>query len=269
VTKVVQTLLYANIIAFFLQTLLPGFYYATVFVPYLTLYRPWTLVTYMFLHGGLMHLAFNMLGLYFFGSAVETRMGPRRFQMLYFLGGISGALLQVAMSAGLGAIRGVPSGLNVPLVGASAGVFAIGLAFARFWPDTVIMVWGIIPVPARILVIITTVMAIWNGFSPGGGGNVAHFAHLGGYLGAWLYLIWWERGRADFKKRAVSASPDAVKKVDAWEQIDLARIHEVNRDEVRRLMEKAGKDGIGALSPEELRFLSNFVPTQDVVPPKT
>ena len=253
-TRVVQTLLFANIIAFFIQVTQPMFANALVFIPYLAWVRPWTFVTYMFLHGGMMHLAFNMLGLWFFGSGVETRMGSRRFLLLYFLSGITGALLSLVFSR------------SSAVIGASAGVFGVMLAFARFWPDTVIMIWGVIPVPARILVLITTVMSIWSGFG-GGGGNTAHFAHLGGFAGAWLYLKWWERGRLDFRKRAVSGPPDVNTKVEGWRSIDTSHVHEVNRGEITRLLDKAGKDGISALTPEERLFLSNFVPKDVVLPP--
>lgn len=255
-TRIVQSLLIANVIAFVLQNTVRGFANALVFVPYLTLYRPWTLVTYMFLHGGMMHLVFNMLGLWFFGSAVETRLGERRFLILYFLSGLSGALLSMAFSMGSA------------VIGASAGVFGVMLAFARYWPDTPIMVWMVIPVPARILVLITTVMSIWSGFG-GGGGNIAHFAHLGGYGGAWLYLRWLDRASGAFRKRAVGGSAEAAMKLSGWRGIDLARVHQVNRDEVSRLLDKAEKEGVASLTPEERVFLSNFVPAADVVPPTT
>ena len=254
-TRVVQALLIANIVAYFVQVTRPELANAFVFIPFLALARPWTVVTYMFLHGGLMHLGFNMLGLWFFGSGVETRLGSRRFLLLYFLSGISGALLSMAFSMGSG------------VIGASAGVFGVMLAFARFWPDTMIYVWGVIPVPARMLVILTTVMSIWAGFG-GGGGNVAHFAHLGGFAGAWLYLKWWERGRGEFRKRAVVEPARALKHVEDLRAIDLSRVHQVNRDEVSRLIDKAGTEGAASLTPEERLFLSNFVP-RDVVPPTT
>ena len=253
-TRVVQTLIIANVIAFFIQASQPAVANAFAFIPYLALVRPWTFVTYMFLHGGMMHLAFNMLGLWFFGSGVETRMGSGRFLVLYFISGITGALLSMIFSMG------------TAVIGASAGVFGVMLAFARFWPDAVIHVWGIIPVPARILVIIMTLMSITSGFS-GAGGNTAHFAHLGGFAGAWVYLKWWERAKGIFRKRAVSGPPEALKRVEDWRAIDASRVHEVNRGEVTRLLDKAGKDGIAALTPEERLFLSNFVPAEG--PPPT
>jgi membrane associated rhomboid family serine protease len=254
VTKVVQTLLIANVIAYFVQQTRPDIANAFVFVPYLMLSRPWTIITYMFLHGSTMHIFFNMMGLWFFGSGVETRLGSARFTVMYFLSGISGALLSTVFSGSA-------------LIGASAGVFGVMFAFARFWPDTPIMVYMIIPVKARTLVIITTVLAFWSGFG-GVSDGVAHFAHLGGFVGAWAYLKWWERGRGDFKKRAVAGPQEVVKRADGWRAIDISRIHQVNRDEVARLVDKAAKQGIASLTPEERLFLSNFVPS-DVVPPPT
>ena len=246
-TPAVRLLLTANVAAFVLQNAYPQVQYFGVFSPRFILLQPWTLITYMFLHGSFTHILFNMLGLWFFGPRVEDRMGTRRFTTMYFLSGMTGALLSFILSPG------------ASLVGASAGVFGVMLCFARYWPDHPIHIWGIIPVPARILVIITTVGAIWSGFG-GRGGNIAHFAHLGGYAGAYLYMRWLERGRHKWKQKVEAVPPAAVKAIDDWKQIDLAKIHSVNRDEVKRLLEKIAADGIGALTPQERLFLSNFVP---------
>lgn len=247
-TPVVRFLLIANVAMFIFQTALPRLANLLVFVPFLVLTRPWSVVTYMFLHGGLMHLAFNMLGLWFFGAGVETRIGSRRFVVLYLVSGISGALLSMAFSMG------------AAVIGASAGVFGVMLAFARFWPDQPIYIWGILPIPARMLVILTTVMAIWSGFG-GVGGNVAHFAHLGGYAGAWIYLRLMERRREEFRRRATSAPPEAVKRLVAWQSVDLTKVHEVNRPEVQRILDKIAQHGPASLTPAEALFFSNFVPS--------
>ena len=222
------------------------------FQPAFAFRLPWTFVTYMFLHGDLMHILFNMLSLYFFGPRVEARMGSQRFTIMYFLSGVTGALLSMALSPG------------AALIGASAGVFGVMMAFAHYWPHEVIYIWGIIPVPARLLVILTTIMAYWMGVT-GGGGNVAHFAHLGGYAGAFLYLLWLDRRRGAFRKVATTPRVEAAEKVDSgrWKSIDVQKIHQVNRDEVNRILDKINAQGIGSLSPEERLFLSNFVPPDD------
>jgi membrane associated rhomboid family serine protease len=206
----------------------------------------------MFLHGGLMHLLFNMMSLFFFGPRVEQVMGSKRFTIMYFIAGISGALLSFALAP------------NAPIIGASAGVFGVMLAFAHYWPNDVIMIWGIIPVPARLLVILTTILAFWMGFG-GSRDGVAHFAHLGGYAGAWLYLLLMDRSRKAFRKKASAPLPAAAEKVDTgrWKAIDVSKIHAVNREEVNRILDKISAQGIGALTPEERLFLSNFVPADD------
>lgn len=252
-TPVVRTLLMANVGAFFIQMMMPRLASLFVFIPAYALVRPWTVITYMFLHGGIMHILFNMLGLWFFGPQVEAMIGSRRFTILYFLSGLTGALASFIFSFGS------------PIVGASAGVFGVMMAFAHFWPHTPIHIWGIIPVPARMLVIITTVLAIWSGFG-GRGGNVAHFAHLGGYAGAFLYLKWLDRQRSSFKRKVTAPPPEARQKLDSWSKIDRSRIHEVNREEVDRILDKISARGLASLTPEEKIFLSNFVP-DDRPPP--
>src|SRR3954468_116766 len=149
-TPVVRALLFANIAVFFLQATQPALVSSFVFYPQHVLVRPWTVVTYMFLHGSFMHILFNMLALYFFGPRVESRIGSRPFTVMYFLSGITGALLSLVFS-------------DAPIIGASGGVFGVMLAFAYFWPDAPIMIWGIIPVPAAVLVVITTILALFGG----------------------------------------------------------------------------------------------------------
>ena len=256
-TPVVRLLLVANFAVFVLQMVSPFVEYFGVFVPQYILVRPWTIITYMFLHGGFSHIAFNMLSLWFFGPRVEDRMGSGRFAVMYFLAGITGALLSFILMP------------RAALVGASAGVFGVMLCFAHYWPHHVINIWGLIPVTARALVIVSTVIALFSGIMPSAGGNIAHFAHLGGYAGAYLYLRWIERGRHEFKQKVERVAPTTQKRIEDRQRIDLAAIHSVNREEVKRLLEKITADGIGALTAQERLFLSNFVPLggQPTAPP--
>lgn len=253
-TPYVRILLFANIAVYFLQNTVRGVTSALIFVPQLILVRPWTLVSYMFLHAGLMHIAFNMLALFFFGPQVEARLGSRSFLKLYFISGVSGALLSLIL------------GPAVPILGASAAVFGVMLAFAWFWPDAPIMIWGILPVPAKWLVIITTVLSLYAGLG-GRGGGIAHFAHLGGYAGAFLYLKWLQRGRQAFRKKATGGPAVRELKFTARPQVDLAKVHEVNREEVNRILDKISAHGMSALTPDERLFLSNFAPPDDRTPP--
>jgi membrane associated rhomboid family serine protease len=254
-TRWVQRLLIVNIGMFFVQQTMPGVTESLMFVPYAALLRPWTIITYMFLHGGIMHILLNMLGLYFFGPRVEQRLGASRFLWLYFLSGIAGALLSLWLAP------------HSALIGASAAIYGVVLAFARFWPTDKIYIYGIIPLEARWLVIITVVMAIYSGLN-GSTAGYADFAHLGGYVGAYLYLKWLEetKGSKRFRELAVQAPP--LQQLTGWKRVNIQSVHELNRDEVNRILDKISASGLGSLTVQEKQFLSNFVPPDDrVVPP--
>lgn len=227
-----------------------------VFLPQYALTRPWTAVTYMFLHGGLSHILFNMLGLFFFGSRVESRLGERRFITLYLLSGAAGALAYLIFT---------PRG---PMVGASGGVFGVMMAFAMFWPREKIYIWGVLPVEARILVMVTTAFALYASYT-GRSGGVAHFAHLGGYVGAWLYLQYIARNSAQRKfQQRVNAVDSGVKRAVELNRnsLKLEGLHQLTREEVDRILDKINEKGMSSLTPEELRFLSNFAPMDDRKP---
>ena len=250
-TPWVQRFLIANVLIFFVQQTVQGVDRALVFVPALLFVRPWTLVTYMFLHAGFMHILFNMLGLYFFGPRVEQRIGSERFVALYLISGITGGLLSFYNP-------------GVPIIGASGAVYGVLLAYARFWPRDQILIWGIIPVEVRWLVMIYTVISLM-----GWGSGVAHFAHLGGFLGAFLYLLWLDRTAGAKKFRQVATAPPPAKDavLGNWRNVNRDSVHAVNKDEVDRILDKISATGIGSLSPAERLFLSNFVPPDDRIPP--
>jgi membrane associated rhomboid family serine protease len=254
VTPWVKRLIIANVLMYFLEQTAPGLMGALVFRPRYVLYQPWTIVTYMFLHdpNGITHILFNMLGLYFFGPRVEERLGSRRFITLYLLSGISGAIVSFFFAPG------------AAVIGASAAVFGVMLAFARFWPDVRILFMFFFPVEARVAVIIMTVMALWSGFG-GSRGGVADFAHLGGFAGGYLYLKYLERKSGVTKFRTKTVAPVTKDVLNNWKRVDPKSVHEVNRDEVNRILDKIGANGLTSLTPQERLFLSNFVPPDDRV----
>lgn len=253
-TPWVRRLLIANVVVFFVQTTMPGVTYGLAFTPALVLQRPWTIVTYAFLHGNFMHILFNMIGLFFFGPRVELRLGERRFFILYSISGVSGALLSLILAP------------QAQIIGASACVFGVMMAFAYFWPREIIYIWGVLPVPAALLVVITTVLALMSGLG-GSRGGVADFAHLGGYAGAFLYLWWIGRAPERFRRKTEARAKAAAPHVTNWKAIDLKSVHEVNRDEVNRILDKISASGIDSLTANERTFLSNFVPPDDRIPP--
>ena len=218
----------------------------------------WRPFTYMWLHSAgyrlPLHLLFNMLALFFFGPRLEMHLGGRSFLALYFLSGLGGALLSF-----------IPP--LVPVVGASGAVFGVLLGFAYFWPKERIYIWAIIPVEARVLVGVMTAVSLWSGLRGGGGGDVAHLAHLGGFAAGYLYLRWRKRKhfrqwkpmptpRAQMVKSALKGDDRAALK--KWKTIQLEELHELNRGEVERLLDKAAQSGAGSLTPDERAMLDRF-----------
>src|SRR2546427_5236933 len=178
---------------FFLEQANPGLVQSLELVPAFIPTHPWTIVTYMFLHAGPTHLLFNMLGLYFFGPRLELVIGGNRFLALYFTSGIAGALLSLFTP-------------TVGIVGASGAIFGVFYGYAHFWPRDRILVWGIVPVEARLFVILMTALSLSGGLGIGQSG-IAHFAHLGGFVGGFLYFKWQERhvGAARVRRQAEPA----------------------------------------------------------------
>ena len=143
--------------------------------------RVWELLTFQFLHGSLLHLGFNLVGLWCFGQYVETRLGRWHFLTLYFLGGIAGGILQSL----LGVV--FPGAFGFPVLGASAGICGLLSAFCILEPEGIILVMFIIPLKARYLLYISTGVALFFTLVPTDP-TVANAAHLGGLLFGVYYV---------------------------------------------------------------------------------
>jgi membrane associated rhomboid family serine protease len=139
----------------------------------------WQPITYMFLHGNLSHLFFNLFALWIFGQSIETLWGTRRFVTYYFLCGIGAALLHMLVAPN-------------PVIGASGGVFGILLAFGVLFPNReIFLLFPPIPIKAKYLVIGYGAFELFNGvFSTQSG--VAHFAHLGGMVVGYFLIRYWK-----------------------------------------------------------------------------
>lgn len=249
-TPWITRLLIANGAMFLLSMTFPQIVPMLWLVPAQAIVRPWTLITYMFLHGGLWHIFFNMLALFFFGPRLEERLGGKHFLLLYFASGIMGGVLSFFFTP------------TASIVGASGAVFGVLLGFARYWPHERIYIWGILPIEARTLVIIMTLISLWSGFS-GAGGGVAHFAHLGGFLGGFLFLKWFEKNSPAARFRTKAAPPHGGRLSDTvslqkWKQIRREKLHEVNQGELDRILDKISADGVQSLNSDERGFLERF-----------
>jgi membrane associated rhomboid family serine protease len=187
-------LLAANVLIFLMEGVLPLGAFA-LWPPggFDSRFEPWQMITYAFLHGGMTHLLFNMLGLYMFGAEVERLFGSRWFVAYYIACVFVAALCHLVITAWMGAAP-------VPMVGASGGVYGLLLAFGIYFPNrTVMLLFPPIPMPARALVFVFAGLELLLGVTQTAAG-VAHFAHLGGMLGGWL-MIQYRRKRFPFGGR--------------------------------------------------------------------
>ncbi|NIP83774.1 MAG: rhomboid family intramembrane serine protease, partial [Gemmatimonadetes bacterium] len=193
-TPMVKRLLIANTVIFFAGLLVgPAFMVEWFgFHPTRVILRPWGPLTYMFVHGGLGHLFFNMLMLFFFGPPLEAKWGEREFLKFYVISGLGGAALSYLF---------LPSSI----IGASGALYGVMLAFAMNWPNAPIYVFGIFPVMAKYLVGFMALATLLSATgSAQGGSGIAHFAHLGGLVAGWIYLkLDWRTSKAveDLRKK--------------------------------------------------------------------
>jgi membrane associated rhomboid family serine protease len=164
----------------------------------MTLFRPWQLFTYMFMHGGFSHLFFNMFSLWMFGRTLEMQMGWKRFLIYYIVCGVGAALFQMAIAQidlahlDIGSFMWMRY-MQTPTVGASGAIFGLLLAFGMLYPDAIIsLIFPPISMKAKWFVIVYGVLELLLGVS-GTMSGVAHFAHLGGMFWGWLLLLLWQR----------------------------------------------------------------------------
>jgi membrane associated rhomboid family serine protease len=252
-TPWVRRLIIANVVMFGLQNFVPGFDQQLVFVPVVsyTITHPWTLITYQYLHGGVLHILFNMLTLYWFGVRVEERLGSTSFITLYTLSGIGGALLSFMPPL-------------APVIGASGAIMGVLVAFAMYWPREQIYIYGILPLEAWMLVTIYIILDV-GGIGGFGGPGIAHFAHLGGAAVGFLYLKArdFRSPRRSWQKKVGTTAPPKLfgdaERLRKWrESIRLDDLHPLNRAEVVRLLQKAQQHGVKSLTVDERATLDRF-----------
>ncbi len=260
ITPWVGRLIVANAVVLLLLLTLftaPGVLGRLEFAPAEALARPWTFLTYMFVHGGLLHLAGNMLMLFVFGAPVEHRMGSRAFILYYLYCGVGAAVLGLALSSFMPI---------APFIGASGAVLGVALAFAMYWPDAELIAFPIpVQMRARTFVgfLVVLDIVLWK-LTPNDG--VAHVAHVGGALFGYLFfrlnalsrrstvmparpverVVVVQSGGAESARHtpAVPARPPR-RRVDA----------DPVAAEVDRVLDKISAQGLGSLTAAERRFL--------------
>lgn len=222
-SPVVKNLLIINLLCFIPFVALSADQYDNLIVSHFALFyfdspffKPWQIITYMFLHGGWSHILFNMFALFSFGPIVEYSIGSKRFFNLYFICGLGAVFLQMLVQAFevhamtgsfmaahlaisdpgiIAKLQGIYDG---PILGASGAIFGLLIAFGMLYPNMELMILFIpVPVKAKYIIPVYVIIELFLGISQFQGDNVAHFAHLGGALIGFILIKIWGLGNSN------------------------------------------------------------------------
>lgn len=202
IPTVTKNLVAINILMFIATLVNENFMVANfaMFYPASPFFKPWQILTHMFMHGGFWHIFFNMYSLLMFGSILERSLGPKKFLIFYFVTGLGAVALhtgvewmQARVFIANGAVDAYQRLLMTPTLGASGAIYGVLIGFAMLYPQArLTLIFPPIPMTAKWLVIIFAAIELFfgiNGIQEG----VAHFAHLGGMLFGWLLIRWWRK----------------------------------------------------------------------------
>lgn len=220
----------------------------------------WQLLTFQFLHVDIWHLAFNLLGIFFFGRPVEARLGTKNFLKLHFACGFAGGILHSILG------WAVPQYFGMPVMGASAGLCGLIAAFALMEPEAQILIMFVLPLKAKYLLYIETGIAFFFTVVPSNSG-VAHAAHLGGIAAGVAFMRWglyrdsafsWRPFRNRARRRQLVKA--ATLKPGFWKSGRAPRAEEVEPEEfisreVDPILDKISAHGIQSLTPRERQIL--------------
>lgn len=270
--SVLTRLIYVNIGVFLLVKIAGVIFYLTgTFNPLVNwlavpssvpalLLKPWTVITYMFLHMGFIHLLFNLLGLYWFGTLFLYHFEGNKLLSVYLLGGIAGALLYVVAYN----LFPVFSSVNALLLGASASIFAILVALAFYDPNRGIMIPLIGTFPLKYVALFYILLSVIGISSSNPGGNIAH---LGGAFWGWLYInrlgkgvdmgsgfVQWIGKLGDFFKPK-SRMKVSFKQPPPRDDHEYNKMKKAQQEEIDRILEKIAKSGYDSLSKTEKEIL--------------
>ncbi len=199
---VVKNLVAINILMFTATLINENFMIGNfaMFYPASPWFKPWQVLTHMFMHGGIWHIFFNMYTLLMFGIVLECRLGSGKFLIFYFVTGLGAVALHTGVQwleaqyfMNAGDFEAYTSILRTPTLGASGAIYGVLIGYAMCYPDSrLTLLFPPVTLTAKWFVIIFAVIELFTGIS-GIHDGVAHFAHLGGMLFGWLLIRWWRK----------------------------------------------------------------------------
>lgn len=227
-------------------------------------FKIWQLITYQFMHGSFTHIFFNMFMLWMFGMEIEQIMGSRKFLIFYLLSGIGAGLFQLLLSP-------LFAGGMGPTIGASGAVFGVMIAFGMSFPDRYVFIYFLIPIKAKYLI---AILVVFEFMSVGDPTLVAHLAHIGGAVTAFIFILLDRRNNFNFdkmfgssfkkpkgressffKRPSYSVREDDVQDAKFYDIKDHSRDDEVDQEEIDRILDKISQSGYQKLTEREKRIL--------------
>ena len=231
-------------------------------------FQIWQLITYQFMHGGFWHIFFNMFILWMFGASIEDVMGSKKFLIFYLLSGVSAGLFQLFITPLLGASPAVT-------IGASGSIYGVMIAFAMFFPDSLIYVYFLIPVKAKYFIGFLVILEFFAVNSASS--DVAHLAHLGGALFGFLYILFDKNSYVSikniFRKSYYNKSNSGRSIFDNFnfgskkkqQDVEDAKYYDINeqnqgmdkpsQEEIDKILDKIGQSGYQNLTDREKKIL--------------
>ncbi len=259
ITPVVKKLMIVNVAVFLLQTVAGWIWPHTIEYQFglshgglVHQFKLWQLFTYMFLHGGFLHIFFNLFTLWMFSGELEEYWGSARFLRYYLISGVGAGLC----IAGMNYFIYLRYGMSPVTLGASGAVYAILLAYGMTWPNRQVLLYFLFPIKMKYLVLIFGLFEFFGTInSAGGGSNVSHIGHLGGLLSGFI-LIQQMRSRASTRARNGAGPIDRLlKKIRINRKKKQIKTRIEAKEIIDTLLEKIAKNGMSSLTPEERRKL--------------
>ena len=251
----IRGLMIANVVGFVVGLMAPETHSLFGLVPQQVIFHRWIWqpLTYLFLHGNIWHLVFNLFALWMFGMPVESQWGERDFLKYYLLCGFGAGAAHLALG---------PHS-NIPVIGASGSVFGLLVAFAMLYPDAVVYLYFLIPIKATHMAILFGAIELYSGYKSSMPG-IANFAHLGGMLTGYVYIRCWWVAKIQLKalwQRTTSAAPEddpAPRLIDRRAAKPKASAPDSDMAEVDRILDKILSDGLESLTDAERGIMHRY-----------
>jgi len=218
-------------------------------------FKLWQVFTYMFLHGGWLHIIFNLIALWMFAGELEQVWGKKQFLRYYLYSGIGAGIFIALMNY----FVFTNYHINPVTIGASGAIYAILLAYGLTWPNREVLLYFLFPVKMKYLVIVFGLIEFFGTLSSaaGTGGNISHVGHLGGLISGFIFIMYRTKFSTGKKASTKNINPlnTSLKKIRLKKKKKEIETRIKAKEIIDELLEKIAKSGMSSLSPDEKKRL--------------